>query len=224
MTAPTQFRATKLYDVLAAAPMILLYGLGISYKLVPDILASIGKLPSTGALLDIARDASSIVYFGLIIALVLFRRVPLARSTGILPRAVALVSVTMAVARPKLLEFAVLPLWLETATIVLTVLGTVASVAVLIRLGRSFSLLPEARALVTDGPYRLIRHPLYAAEELGNIGIMLQYVQPWSLLIEIVSIATQLWRISFEERVLAQAFPEYADYARRTRRLIPGIY
>jgi protein-S-isoprenylcysteine O-methyltransferase Ste14 len=69
-----------------------------------------------------------------------------------------------------------------------------------------------------------VRHPLYVCEEFGNIGVMLQYVQPWSLLIEIACIAMQLWRISFEEQVLVKTFPEYTAYSKQTRRLIPGVY
>jgi protein-S-isoprenylcysteine O-methyltransferase Ste14 len=218
------FRTTKLYDVLAAAPVIVLYGLGVATKLVPDMIADAAKPPSFQAMLDIARDASSIVYFALIIALVFLRRVPVARSAGLVPRAIAFVSVTMAVARPKFLAFEHLPVFVEAATVALTVIGTVASVVVLVRLGRSFSILPEARRLVTDGPYRIVRHPLYVAEEIGNFGIMLQYTQPLSLLLEAVNVSLQLWRMSYEERVLTQAFPEYTDYAARTSRIIPGVY
>ncbi len=224
MTTGTSFRATKLYDILAAVPLIGLYGLGIGTKLVPDMLADFARLPSPRASVDIARDVSSIVYFTVIIALIFLRRVPIGRSTGLLPRGVALTAAYAALARPKLLPLAHLTWNLEVAAVSLTVFGTVASIVVLIWLGRAFSILPEARKLVTDGPYRIVRHPLYVAEEIGNIGIMLEYLQPWSLLLEIVVVGLQLWRMSFEERVLLRAFPEYADYAARTQRVIPGVY
>ena len=223
MNAPQDFRATKLYDILAASPLIFLYGLGIAVRQVPDVAAELHALPSSTALAHLGRDVANIAYFSLLIALVFLRRMPVAKSIGVFPRALALASAYMSIGR-GLLPFAHLPLWLDIVAACLTALGTLLSIFVLFELGQSFSILPEARRLVTSGPYRIVRHPLYVSEELGNIGVMLQYIQPWSLLIQIVNIALQLWRITLEERVLARTFPEYASYAAHTRRIIPGVY
>ena len=51
--------------------------------------------------------------------------------------------------------------------------GNALAVLVLLQLGRSFSIMAEARQLVTAGVYRWVRHPLYLAEELAVIGIVL---------------------------------------------------
>ena len=51
--------------------------------------------------------------------------------------------------------------------------GNALAVLVLVQLGRSFSVMAEARRLVTSGVYRWVRHPLYLAEELAVIGIVL---------------------------------------------------
>jgi protein-S-isoprenylcysteine O-methyltransferase Ste14 len=83
---------------------------------------------------------------------------------------------------------------------------------------------PEARRLVTSGPYAFVRHPVYLFEEITFFGVMLQYAQPWALCIFAIQLCFQLARIPYEERVLTDAFPEYADYAARTSRLIPGVY
>ena len=91
-------------------------------------------------------------------------------------------------------------------------------------LNRSFSIMPEARRLVTDGPYRRLRHPVYLFEEIGVIGLALPFASVWALLWLLVHAACQLQRIKNEERVLRGAFPEYDDYARTTARLIPGLY
>ena len=84
--------------------------------------------------------------------------------------------------------------------------------------------MPEARKLVTAGPYALVRHPLYFCEELALFGIALQHQQPAALVVFAAQFAFQIVRMHYEERVLTGAFPEYKDYAARTARLIPGIY
>src|SRR5439155_9033842 len=102
--------------------------------------------------------------------------------------------------------------------------GTVAAVYVLSQLGRSFSVMAEARRLVTSGVYRIVRHPLYLAEELAVIGIFMQFLSLWTALLLAMQIAFQLRRMRNEEVILGEIFPEYADYKARTTRLIPGIY
>ena len=84
--------------------------------------------------------------------------------------------------------------------------------------------MPEARALVVRGPYRLIRHPLYAAEILMMLGVIMQFKQPFALIQMVLFVALQLTRIEYEERVLTAAFSSYVSYAQKTARLIPSIY
>jgi protein-S-isoprenylcysteine O-methyltransferase Ste14 len=85
-------------------------------------------------------------------------------------------------------------------------------------------MMAEARRLVTSGPYRFVRHPLYLAEELAIIGISMQFFSLSTALVLAVQIAFQLRRMYNEEAVLAESFPEYAAYQQRTARLLPGIY
>jgi protein-S-isoprenylcysteine O-methyltransferase Ste14 len=85
-------------------------------------------------------------------------------------------------------------------------------------------MMAEARRLVTSGPYRFVRHPLYLAEELAVVGIFMQSLSLWTALILAVQIAFQLRRMHNEEAILAESLPEYAAYRQRTARLLPGIY
>jgi protein-S-isoprenylcysteine O-methyltransferase Ste14 len=82
-------------------------------------------------------------------------------------------------------------------------------------LGRSFSIMAEARSLVTAGPYRLARHPLYACEVLIVLGIVLRNPSWPALVIAAIGVSFQYRRILNEERVLRATFPEYASYAER---------
>ena len=102
------------------------------------------------------------------------------------------------------------------------VVGMLSSFIVLRWLGKAFSIMAEARRLVTHGPYALVRHPLYVCEEIAVIGIFIQVVSPVALIVLIAHATFQVRRMLNEERVLQAAFPEYENYARRTPRLIPA--
>jgi protein-S-isoprenylcysteine O-methyltransferase Ste14 len=159
----------------------------------------------------------------MVIALIFLRRMPSAKSQGLWPRAVALLGANLLIALLALPKVPLPPLCAGLST-ALAGGGTLAEFLILLRLGRSFSLLPEARRLVTDGPYRRIRHPLYLAGLVGSLGVMLQYTQPWALLVVLAAFTLQILRMNYEEQVLSRAFPEYETYATRSWRLIPGVY
>jgi len=95
---------------------------------------------------------------------------------------------------------------------------------VLWRLGTAFAIMPEARALVTSGPYALARHPLYVTEALVLLGTVMQFEQPWAVLLGMTTLALIYLRTVFEERVLLAKYPEYAAYRARTARFIPGLF
>jgi protein-S-isoprenylcysteine O-methyltransferase Ste14 len=94
----------------------------------------------------------------------------------------------------------------------------------LLWLGRSFSLMPEARRLVTGGPYSLLRHPLYVGEELPLIGFVMLSLSGLTFALLLLQICCQFFRMQYEEEVLFAAFPEYAEYKMRTFRILPGLY
>ena len=94
----------------------------------------------------------------------------------------------------------------------------------LLYLRRNLSIMPEARRLVTAGPYRFIRHPLYAGEILAAFALVLARPALWATLTLVPFIAVQMLRARFEEGLLARTFPEYRLYATRTPRLIPLVW
>lgn len=95
-------------------------------------------------------------------------------------------------------------------------------------LGRAWSLLPEADqdvGVVTTGPYRIVRHPIYLGLTLLAIGEALAFGS-WLAFFIVLSgiVPTFAWRARAEETLLSRTFGErYAVYRRRTRMIIPHL-
>jgi protein-S-isoprenylcysteine O-methyltransferase Ste14 len=91
-------------------------------------------------------------------------------------------------------------------------------------LGKSFSLVPQARSVVQTGPYRWIKHPLYLAEEIAILGVVLQYLTPATVIVLVLHIGVQVCRILYEEDLLRRNCPEYSSYEASRWRLIPYVW
>jgi protein-S-isoprenylcysteine O-methyltransferase Ste14 len=77
----------------------------------------------------------------------------------------------------------------------------------------------------TGGPYRIVRHPGYAAIIAAGIGTALLLGSPWSLIPSAVSAAFYVVRTALEDRTLRAELPGYEEYTQQTRyRLLPGIW
>ena len=77
--------------------------------------------------------------------------------------------------------------------------------------------------LVTRGPYRYIRNPIYAAAWLVIWTGVAVHWSPINAMLGAVVAAMLIVRIACEEQLLRATYPEYADYERKTARLIPFV-
>jgi protein-S-isoprenylcysteine O-methyltransferase Ste14 len=173
--------------------------------------------------IKMAMTLSTILFLLLLAASVVLRERPMGKAHGLEPRISALVGAFLIYAIP-LFPRHDLSMAAEMVSTVLILLGCSAAVAALLQLGGSFSMMAEARRLVTSGPYRYIRHPLYLAEEVAVLGLLTQFLSIWTTIIFVLQIAFQLRRMHHEEAVLSKILPEYAAYKDKTARLIPGLY
>src|ERR1700680_1822761 len=202
----------------------------LGYRVLLNLLSQVRGLPAHAGPGDVlAGPLTTGVYLLFCVIPVgtyLVRPRPRARDGRLVARAAALVGTTMllvvgAFSSPVLLTP---PFFVRAAAAPITLGAFALGVYGLLYLRRNLSIIPEARRLVTDGPYRLVRHPLYAAEILSAAVLVVARSGLWPTLALAPFICVQMLRATFEERLLSRTFPDYRSYAARTRRLVPLLW
>jgi protein-S-isoprenylcysteine O-methyltransferase Ste14 len=210
-----------MYDLLMKVPIA-------SWVVFTSILQihQFSRYVNTAASLDLIKITmltASILFLWLIAAMAVLRTPPSKKASGLEPRISALLG-SFLMYGLVLFPRHELSSGAEVVATFLVLIGTIASIMALYQLGRSFSVMAESRNLVTSGPYRFVRHPLYVAEEIAAFGLLMQFASVWTALLFAAQIGFQLRRIHNEEMVLSTTFSEYDAYRRNTARLIPGVY
>jgi protein-S-isoprenylcysteine O-methyltransferase Ste14 len=106
----------------------------------------------------------------------------------------------------------------------LMVLGLLINLYGKVCLARSFGLVAANRGVRRSGPYRVVRHPIYAGNALTQIGFVLGNPTGFNLALCLAGLALQVIRLQAEEKLLGED-PVYAEYmAKVPYRLAPGVY
>jgi protein-S-isoprenylcysteine O-methyltransferase Ste14 len=82
---------------------------------------------------------------------------------------------------------------------------------------------PAAGSVIQRGPYRLIRHPMYAAALLFVWAAVLSHLSALTLVVGIILTGVVATRIVLEERLLREHYPEYVTYVRSTKAVVPYL-
>ncbi len=78
--------------------------------------------------------------------------------------------------------------------------------------------------LISSGPYRYVRHPMYSGLLLITLPAMILYGTTLRWAIWLVFVVNLMIKLSYEEQLLTERYRDYADYRRATKKLIPFIY
>lgn len=198
----------------------------IAFAKVNDALPGLRALASDSArlshLLESTYSVSGAIFFVIIGVMMLIRKEPIRRERRaigwFLPLAV-MASLAFVGGAPMQDH----PDMVMAVATSLVVCGTIFTIIALRYLGRHFGVVSDVRGLVTTGPYRFVRHPLYAAETITIVGFVIAVATPVTVLVFLVGIGLQIWRARIEEQALTVVFPEYRDYAARTPMLVPFV-
>ena len=116
------------------------------------------------------------------------------------------------------------PLAPLTLCILVMSLGFVLQISAKLVLRRSFGLVPANRGVKIGGPYRFIRHPMYAGYLLTHIGFFMTHPSLWNFAVYATALTAQCFRLLAEERLLKQD-PAYTAFMATTRyRLVPFVF
>ena len=116
------------------------------------------------------------------------------------------------------------PGWLDLVARALQWIGVAILLVGIVNLGRSLTPLPSPvphGELRTGGLYGVVRHPIYTGVMALALGTALRLANPWSMA---AALALVVWfhaKARWEERRLADRYPDYAAYAARTPRFVP---
>jgi protein-S-isoprenylcysteine O-methyltransferase Ste14 len=107
---------------------------------------------------------------------------------------------------------------------VLLLAGTAWAVWSLRSLGRNLSVIAQVRGVADGGPYRWIRHPLYAGEIVSTLGLAIAAHSLAAIAVWLGVCVLQAYRAVREEQLLLAVLPGYGAYRIRTAALLPGIF
>lgn len=196
-------------DVFERALVVVLYG-GLLYRVLLAYMSGGG-----------AANLIVLVSEGLVVFFILIRR----RATDVSLRPADWLFALIATTTPLMVEPAAQHTLIPTSLGAgMMLLGIVVQITAKLTLGRSFGWAPAHRGLKLSGPYRFVRHPMYAGYLLCHAAFLLLNWTTWNAAAYAACYAAQVPRLLAEERLLGRD-ERYQKYMAAVRyRLFPGLF
>ncbi len=194
--------------------------------LVVDVRAQLAAVAAAGSVGELLRGIGAVLacaFYALIIWSYLRRGPAVATTNSVTASAIAVTATFTPFAFPLLAGQAPGSVR-QLAADTLLVAGTTWSVWSLRYLGKNLSVIAQARGVADGGPYRLVRHPLYAGEIVSALGLAVAAGSVPAMALWLALIGMQVYRARREEQVLLDALPGYREYRARTAALVPGLF
>ena len=173
-------------------------------------------------LLSLLVTALSAVYMTTIVFILMAAGRPLARYETLMPNLSAAIG-GFGIYLFGVLNPAATPLLGVYIPLVLLAAGVAIVLWSLCYLRRAFSVVPQARTVVENGPYRYVRHPMYVGNMLTIAGLGLIVSTPSGLLLCLICLVFQVARARYEDRLMASTFNEYGAYMSRVNAFFPRL-
>ena len=200
---------SDLLDWAERAAMLALYG-WLVFRMVADYLG-------TGAIGSLILLPSE----GVVVFFLLIRRRAMTLSRRKTDWALAIVGTMAPLCIQPAVGHAILP---PAVAASLMLAGMFVQVSAKLVLGRSFGCVAADRGVKSGGPYRYVRHPMYAGYLLTHLGFLAANATGWNVLVYAVCYMHQIPRLLAEERLLIRD-RRYRVYMNGVRyRLIPGVF
>ncbi len=212
----------SLEDHLGKFAMLAIFGYLASQQALATrtIVTHADQIPLWG--LALAAQLFGTVFMVFILYFTLVRLPPKETAAGVMPRVIAVLGTYIMMALVLLPPDAI-SAEMRVISTVMIIAGTAMSIACLFQLGKSFSIMATSRELKTQGAYGIVRHPLYGAEVLMVVGVVLSHGSVLAYGVGALWITLQVRRAQYEEGILRASFPEYDAYAARVPMLVPGL-
>jgi protein-S-isoprenylcysteine O-methyltransferase Ste14 len=222
---PVKYNRLEIMDMAGRVAMVLYFGFSsiVTSIALSGLLKQFFETPSLHIFLDAMAKAAVLLFLIMVVSLTVLRHKPISSAEGWEPRASALGGTFAMLLLPMMPGPAFTSPALTVCALVVMMSGAALSAYVISFLGRSFSIMAEARELVRSGPYQYVRHPLYLAELIMIVGVVMLNLSVGAVVLAVAQWLLQLRRMHNEEKVLTAAFPSYEEYRKDVPRVLPRL-